>query len=748
MKNVLYLLLLILISSKIIAQSSIILPNGTVIPSFTQTTRPASPVVGQLIYQTDGTAGLYLWNGTTWTAVVNGSSGGSGTVLNVTANTPLSVTNNSTTPTISISQANSTTNGFLSSADWNIFNNKQNTLPNANTTTSGILTSADWNTFNNKQNTLPSANTTTSGILTSADWNTFNNKQNTLQNANTTTSGVLSSVDWNIFNNKQNNLQDANATTSGILTSADWNTFNNKFSLPPLNSGSLLFSNGITIDQNNSKLFWDNTHFRLGIGTFTPSAGLHIKSVSGGNILNLEGAMQSYIQFYPKGISEGRKGWFGFGSDDSEMSIINEINEGNLTLMPGNNGKVGIGTNLPESSALLDVNSTTKGFLPPRMTSFQKNSIVNPADGLIVYQTDNSAGIYLYSKGFWSQLVFNSSPEVSFVRDTIKFTGNTIQYKIPKGATKVWVELKGGMGGNGHSAYFQDPQNYISLGGNYTQSYTNIFPGQLPDKLSGNFNITQLDSLLIIKVGQASSSITNAHAYSNGTVFLGGWPNGNSGVLNVDLISEARQYTTFCGYYTYCDYVVNYLYHHYHASTGGGGGTSIALNSENNIIMSVKGGNGGGNTIVGMGGGNTSYNNLIQDAQVTTNATDNLESGYVVISYYMSNADVAYSRNTSFQNMKYKTASLSVSIPQAVFPIISAAGGSTAPVFGTTEQEWKHNLGYNPIIMISKEQANNISNMEYVSTSYYHVDSNTLRIRCSNLSQSTASGNLKIMVVN
>jgi hypothetical protein len=47
---------------------------------------------------------------------------------------------------------------------------------------------------------------------------------------------------------------------------------------------------------------------------------------------------------------------------------------------------VGIGTNTPK--AALDVTSTTNGLLPPRMTYAQRNAIVNPVAGLIVYCTD------------------------------------------------------------------------------------------------------------------------------------------------------------------------------------------------------------------------------------------------------------------------------------------------------------------------------------------------------------------------
>jgi hypothetical protein len=53
-----------------------------------------------------------------------------------------------------------------------------------------------------------------------------------------------------------------------------------------------------------------------------------------------------------------------------------------------NNGAgVGIGTSTPNASAKLEVASTIQGFLPPRMTSAQRNSIPSPATGLIIYNT-------------------------------------------------------------------------------------------------------------------------------------------------------------------------------------------------------------------------------------------------------------------------------------------------------------------------------------------------------------------------
>lgn len=51
---------------------------------------------------------------------------------------------------------------------------------------------------------------------------------------------------------------------------------NAKFTLPALTSGSVIFSNGTTLAQDNANFFWDDTNNRLGIGTAAPSQYLHV----------------------------------------------------------------------------------------------------------------------------------------------------------------------------------------------------------------------------------------------------------------------------------------------------------------------------------------------------------------------------------------------------------------------------------------------------------------------------------------
>jgi hypothetical protein len=59
------------------------------------------------------------------------------------------------------------------------------------------------------------------------------------------------------------------------------------------------------------------------------------------------------------------------------------------------------GVAIADLSSVLDITSTTKGFLPPRMTEAQKLAISTPAVGLMIYQTDGTEGLYIYASIGW-----------------------------------------------------------------------------------------------------------------------------------------------------------------------------------------------------------------------------------------------------------------------------------------------------------------------------------------------------------
>jgi hypothetical protein len=68
------------------------------------------------------------------------------------------------------------------------------------------------------------------------------------------------------------------------------------------------------------------------------------------------------------------------------------------------NGGAYINTTSVQASAILQADSTTKGFLPPRMTETQRLAIASPAVGLMVYQTDATEGLYVNTSTGWKSL--------------------------------------------------------------------------------------------------------------------------------------------------------------------------------------------------------------------------------------------------------------------------------------------------------------------------------------------------------
>lgn len=82
----------------------------------------------------------------------------------------------------------------------------------------------------------------------------------------------------------------------------------------------------------------------------------------------------------------------------------------------------------PAPSAMLDVKSTDKGMLIPRMTEAQRNLIASPATGLLVYQIDGTDGFYFYNGTAWTSLSGGSSDNLGNHTATtnLNMSGNSI----------------------------------------------------------------------------------------------------------------------------------------------------------------------------------------------------------------------------------------------------------------------------------------------------------------------------------
>jgi len=76
---------------------------------------------------------------------------------------------------------------------------------------------------------------------------------------------------------------------------------------------------------------------------------------------------------------------------------------------------VGIGTTTPDNSAILDVSSTSKGLMMPRMTTEQRKAIASPARSLVVFDTDKIC-FYYFDGLKWVPMLFATHDEIPTVK--------------------------------------------------------------------------------------------------------------------------------------------------------------------------------------------------------------------------------------------------------------------------------------------------------------------------------------------
>ena len=107
-------------------------------------------------------------------------------------------------------------------------------------------------------------------------------------------------------------------------------------------------------------------------------------------------------------------------------SVTNVNTSGTITA-----AGMGLGVSTPNASAALDVTTTTKGFLPPRLTTTQRDAITTPAEGLTVWNTTNKQ-LEVYDGVDWVNMLGNKGPNLK-VGDS--YGGGIIAHIFTKGET-------------------------------------------------------------------------------------------------------------------------------------------------------------------------------------------------------------------------------------------------------------------------------------------------------------------------
>ena len=113
------------------------------------------------------------------------------------------------------------------------------------------------------------------------------------------------------------------------------------------------------------------------------------------------------------------------------MGTIASLTTGAIT----NSGKLIVGASSAASaSAVLEASSTTQGFLPPRMTQAQRNAIVSPITGLMIFCTDNFGGeIEVYNGRMWVNMDGRISNSTLSIGDY--YQGGIVAYILVSGNT-------------------------------------------------------------------------------------------------------------------------------------------------------------------------------------------------------------------------------------------------------------------------------------------------------------------------
>jgi protein-disulfide isomerase-like protein with CxxC motif len=281
----------------------------------------------------------------------------------------------------------------------------------------------------------------------------------------------------------------------------------------------------------------------------------------GGSLL-LNGTSNNIIQMYQRGVAN--RGVMGYAASTSYFQIrtggATTFSNGILSTIFDNVGSVGIGgiTSI-NASSILQVDSNTKGFLPPRMTETQKNAISTPATGLVIYQTDGTEGLYQYKSTGWS-LVAGTGGGSGTVTSVSVVSANGFAGTVANATTTPAITLTttvtGLIKGNGTALSaavagtdYQAPISLTTTGSSgaatFSSNTLNV-PNYTLSGLGGqpsSTNLTSLSGLSYVSDSFVKMTASGTFSLDTNTYYLASNPNGytsNTGTVTTLSVASAN----------------------------------------------------------------------------------------------------------------------------------------------------------------------------------------------------------------
>ncbi|WP_372936881.1 hypothetical protein [Seonamhaeicola sp.] len=194
--------------------------------------------------------------------------------------------------------------------------------------------------------------------------------------------------------------------------------------------------------------------------------------------------------------------------------------------------QVGIGTTSPDASSILHVESTSKGMLTPRLTTVERNSITNPATGLLIFNT--TLNIFEFNSGtpaspVWSPINSNltvssdSGNIITSGTDSGAYLGTTVyfgKFIISGTGTQTITGLPfqpTSIKFSAHANVEGYNLNSDNGSGNNNSGYNNVFGTSIGYATNYGGSINQQ----VIFIGASGNSINDISKYSSSSRAIG-----------------------------------------------------------------------------------------------------------------------------------------------------------------------------------------------------------------------------------